>query len=119
MEEINLNNGVIIVVNDRTVPLAGDLYMVHLEIMAKVILDAGDSQLRRYCAGDELCMIRDLKKPAVLERDLDAVRSSMKDSFLATNLPYMDRPWFVNRFKAKMLNDFKEQEEKENRSSNK
>lgn len=117
MEEITLNNGVRVQVEDKTAVLAGDLYMVHFEFTMEVDLDGSDVELRRYCRGDLLRSTRVLKKPAVHERDLEEVRTSMKDSFLATNLPYLEHPKFVSRFKEKMLKDFQEEEEKERRAN--
>lgn len=117
MEEILLSNGVTVLVEDKTAVLTGDLYMVHFEFTMMVDLDEGDAELRRYCAGDKLKSTSVFKKPAVHERDLQEVRSSMKDSFLATNMPYLEHPEFVSRFKAKMLKDFQDEEEKERRAN--
>ena len=117
MEEILLSNGVTVLVEDKTAVLTGDLYMVHFEFTMMVDLDEGDVELMRYCAGDKLKSTSVFKKPAVHARDLEEVRSSMKDSFLATNLPYLEHPDFVSRFKAKMLKDFQDEEEKERRAN--
>jgi hypothetical protein len=117
MEEINFSNGLTVLVEDKTAVLTGDLYMVHFEFTMMVDLDEGDAELRRYCTGDKLKSTSVFKKPAVHARDLEEVRSSMKDSFLATNLPYLEHPEFVSRFKAKMLKDFQDEEEKERRAN--
>lgn len=118
MEEIILKNGVTMQVEDKTAVLTGDLYMVHLEFTTMVNLGEGDTELRRYCKGEKLKFTRAFKKPAVHKRDLEEVKSSMKDSFLSTNLPYLEHPEFVSRFKAKMLKDFQDEEEKERRRAN-
>ena len=117
MEEILLSNKVTVLVEDKTAVLTGDLYMVHFEFTMMVDLDEEDAELRRYCMGDKLKSTSVFKKPAVHARDLEEVRSSMKDSFLATNLPYLEHPEFVSRFKAKMLKDFQDEEEKERRAN--
>lgn len=116
MEEILLKNGVRLTVEDRTGVLTGDLYMVHFIFTTIVDLDEGDAELKAFCGEDEARLVRELKKPAVHERDLEQVRAYMKESFLDTNLPYMEKPKFPSRFKAKMLKDFQEAEEKSNRA---
>jgi hypothetical protein len=117
MEEILLRNKVTVLVEDKTAVLNGDLYMVHFEFTMMVDLDEGDTELRRYCEGDRLTSTSVFKKPAVHERDLEEVRSAIKESYLSTNLPYLEHPEFVSRFKAKMLKDFQEEEEKERRAN--
>lgn len=116
MEEISLSNGVRVIVEDKTAVLTADLYMIHLEFTTVVDLDDADVELRSFIRGSRATLTRELKKPAVHERDLDAVRGAMKESFLSTNLPYMERPHFAKRFKAKLLKDFLEEEEKKKRS---
>jgi hypothetical protein len=116
MEEILLKNGVRMTVDDRTAVLTGDLYMVHLVFTTIVDLDDGDEELKAFCWGDQATLERELKRPAVHERDLAEARDAMRDSFLATNLHYMERPKFPGRFKAMLLRDFKEAEEKRNRA---
>jgi hypothetical protein len=116
MEEILLKNGVRMTVEDRTALLTGDLYMVHFVFTTIVDLGEGDEELKSHCNGDEARLVRELKRPAVHERDLEQMKSGMKDSFLATNLPYMEKPRFPGRFKAKMLRDFQEDEEKRTRA---
>ncbi len=115
MEEIILRNGVKVIVEDKTAVLTADLYMIHLKFTTAVELDETDGELRSFVGGDTATLTRDLKKPAVHERDVDQVKRSMKESFLATNLPYMERPAFTSRFKAKLLKDFQEEEEKKKR----
>jgi hypothetical protein len=112
MEEIVLKNGVRMIIEDKTAVLTGDLYMVHFDFTTCVDLGEDDAELKAFCQSDQARMTRTLKKPAIHERDLEVVRKTMKESFLATNLPYMEKPKFVRRFKAKMLKDFREAEEK-------
>ncbi|HNY65720.1 MAG TPA: hypothetical protein PKM41_09775 [Deltaproteobacteria bacterium] len=116
MEEILLKNGVRMIVEDLTAVLTGDLYMVHFVFTTCVDLGEEDAELKAFCGGGVAKLTRELKRPAVHERDLEAVRTSMKDSFLDTNLPYMEKPTFPKRFKAKLLKDFQEAEEKRNRA---
>lgn len=116
MEEILLKNGVKMIIEDKTAILTGDLYMVHFEFTTCVDLDEDDAELKAFCRSDQARFTRTLKKPAVHERDLEKVRNSIRESFLGTNLPYMERPKFVKRFKAKMLKDFQEAQEKRNRA---
>ncbi|HHO74899.1 MAG TPA: hypothetical protein ENN05_00520 [Deltaproteobacteria bacterium] len=108
-----MNNGVTVLVEDRTAVLTGDLYMVHYEFTMMVDLDEDDAGLRRYCKGDKLRSTSIFKKPAVHERDVEEEKAKMRDSYLATNLQYLEHLDFVSRFKAKMLKDFQDQEEKE------
>jgi hypothetical protein len=117
MEEINFSNGLTVLVEDKTAVLTGDLYMVHFEFTMVVDLDEADTDLLRYCKGNKLRSTSVFKKPAVHERELEAVRRSMKESFLTTNEPYLEHPEFVSRFKTKMLKDFREEEEKERRAN--
>ncbi len=116
MEEIVLKNGVKMVVEDRTAVLTGDLYMVHFEFTTFVDLDDHDTELKEHFPGGQAFMTRELKKPAVHERDLEEVKENVRSSFLTTNLPYMEKPKFPKRFKAKLLKDFKEAEEKKKKS---
>ncbi len=116
MEEIVLKNGVRMVVEDKTCVLTGDLYMVHFEFTTYVDLGDEDAELKSFCQGTQAKLTRVFKKPAIHERDVDEVRASMKASFLASNLPYMENPKFAARFKAKLLRDFQEAEEKKNRA---
>mgnify|MGYP001035981173 CR=1 FL=1 len=118
MEEIICSNGVTMLVEDKTAVLSGDLYMVHFEFITMVDLEDGDEELRRFCKSDKLTSTSVFKKPAVHERDLVEVKTAIKESFLSTNLPYLEHPEFVSRFKAKMLKDFQEEEEKERRANN-
>jgi hypothetical protein len=112
MEEILLKNGVRLIVEDKTAVLTGDLYMVHLIFTTCVDLTEEDVELKAFCRGSVARLARELKKPAVHERDLEQVRGGLKDSFLATNLRYMEKPTFPGRLKAKLLRDFQEAEEK-------
>lgn len=116
MEEILLKNGVRMIVEDRTAILTGDLYMVHFIFTTIVDLGDDDAELKSFCGGDEARLVRELKKPAVHERNLEQAKADMRDSFLATNLHYMEKPKFPRRFKAKMLKDFQEVEEKRKRA---
>lgn len=116
MEEIILKNRVRMVVEDKTCVLTGDLYMVHFEFTMYVDLDDEDAELMRFCSGTRAKLARVLKKPAIHQRDVDKVKADMKASFLASNLPYMDNPKFAARFKAKLLRDFREAEEKKKRA---
>jgi hypothetical protein len=116
MEEILLKNGVRMIVEDRTALLTGDLYMVHFIFITVVGLGEKDAELKSFCNSEEARLVRELKRPAVHERDLAEVKTGLKDSFLATNLPYMEKPKFPGRFKAKMLRDFLEAEEKSTRA---
>lgn len=116
MEEIILRNGVKVIVEDKSAVLTADLYMIHLRFTTAVDLDEADGELRSFVGGDTATITREFKKPAVHEREVDEVRRAMKESFLATNLPYMERPAFTGRFKAKLLRNFQEEEEKKKRS---
>ncbi len=111
-----MKNGVRMVVEDKTIVLTGDLYMVHFEFTTYVDLSDEDAELKSFCGSSQAKLTRVLKKPAIHERDVEEVRAHMRDSFLATNLPYMENPKFAKRFKAKLLRDFQEAEEKKNRA---
>lgn len=112
MEHIELTNGVLIEVDDKSAILSGDLYMVHLGITFSISLDEEDEELRKYCPGGRLGITRVLNKPGVHRQDLDVVKRDMKESFLRTNMPYMQHPRFVGRFKHTSLARFREEEEK-------
>jgi hypothetical protein len=112
METIELSNGIVLEIQDKTTVLSGDLYMVHLEITTVVAIDKDDAELRHYCPSGLLRMTRVLKKSAVHERDLQAVRGGLKESFLNTNRPYMEHQKFISRFKHTCLATYREQEEK-------
>ncbi|MGC9324889.1 MAG: hypothetical protein ACP5G0_09125 [Desulfomonilia bacterium] len=115
METILLSNGITVEVEDKTVLITGDLYLIHLEISMVADLGEEDEELRRYCGENRLRRTRVLKKPAIHARDVDEVKQSMKQSFLATNLPYMEHPKFLERFKSFSLTEFKEREKEEQR----
>ncbi|HOS96987.1 MAG TPA: hypothetical protein PLR71_00630 [Deltaproteobacteria bacterium] len=112
MERIELVNGVLIEVEDKTTHLSGELYMVHLAITFSVALGEDDGELRKYCPGGRLSLTRVLNKPGVHARELSEVKRDLKDSFLHTNLPYMEHPRFVERFKNTSLAKYREAEEK-------
>lgn len=116
METIELSNGVILEILDKTSVLSGDLYMVNLEITTVVALEPDDTELLHYCPSGTLRMTRVLKKSAVHGRDLQEVRSSLKESFLNTNIPYMHNPKFLGRFKHTCLATYREQEAKAEKS---
>jgi hypothetical protein len=112
MERIELVNGVLIEVEDKTTHLSGELYMVHVAITFSVALDEEDAELRKYCPGGRLSLTRGLNRPGVHARELSEVKRGLKDSFLNTNLPYMEHPRFVERFKHTSLARYREAEEK-------
>lgn len=117
MERIELSNGVLIEVEDKSTHLSGELYMVHLAITFSVALDDDDVELRRYCPDGRLGVTRVLNKPGVHSKDLEAVKKGLKDSFISTNRAYMENPRFVGRFKQTCLARFKEEEEKASRAA--
>ena len=112
MERIELANGVLIEVEDKSTLLSGKLYMVHLAVTFSVALEEDDGELRRYCPGGRLGISRVLNKPGVHRQDLDEVKKGLKDSFINTNRAYMESPKFIGRFKKTCLARFKEEEEK-------
>jgi hypothetical protein len=112
MERIKLKNGVVVEVDDKTCILSGDMYMIHLEFSTVVRLEEEDSELRRYCGGEQLKKTRVFKRPGVNKRDLEDVKKTMKESFLQSTTPYMERLKFINRFKQMCLEEFRDQEEK-------
>jgi hypothetical protein len=117
METIELNNGIVLEIIDKSSVLSGDLYMVHLEFDTVVNLGAQDTELRHYCPSGKLKMTRVIKKSAVHEQDLQGVRTGLKESFLNTNRPYMEHPKFIKRFKHTCLAKYQEQEEKASKAS--
>lgn len=117
METFEFSNGVVVEVLDKTSILSGDLYMIHLEFNTVVELGLQDTELRHYCPSGKLKMTRVIKKSAVHERDLQGVRTGLKESFLKTNRPYMEHPKFINRFKHTCLAKYREQEEKASKAS--
>lgn len=117
METFEFSNGVVVEVIDKTSVLSGDLYMVHLEIATVVELEKEDVELRHYCPSGKLKMTRVIKKSAVHERDLQGIRTSLKESFLNTNRPYMKNPKFISRFKHTCLAKYRDQEEKASKAS--
>jgi hypothetical protein len=112
MDRIELKNGVVVEVDDKTCMLSGDLYMIHLEFSTVVRLEEKDSELRQYCGGEQLKKTRVFKRPAVNKRDLEEVKKTMKESFLQSTTPYMERPKFIKRFKQMCLEELRDQEEK-------
>lgn len=115
METITLKNGVVVEVDDKSRVLTGTLYLIHLEISMVVDLSEEDQELRRYCGGNRLRKTRVLKRQAVHAAEVDEVAQRIKESFLSTNLKYMNHPKFVERFKSFSLREFKEQEEEDRR----
>lgn len=112
MERIELTNGVLIEVEDKSTLLSGELYMIHLAVTFSVALDEEDAELLQYCPGGRLGITRVLNKPGVHSQDLDEVKKNLKDSFITTNRAYMEKSRFVERFKHTCLTRFKEEEEK-------
>ncbi len=112
MERIDLANGVLIEVEDKSALLSGELYMVHLAITFSIALDEGDVDLLKYCPSGRLGITRVLNKPGVHRKDLETVKHGLRDSFISTNRAYMEHPRFVERFKHTCLLRFREDEEK-------
>ena len=117
MERTTLKNGIIVDVEDKTTALSGDLHMVHLEFTISIALGEEDEELRRYCNGDRLSRTQVFKKAAVLESELEEVKTSIKGSYFRSTTRYLEHPRFVERFKQKSLKDFKEEEEKKLRAA--
>jgi hypothetical protein len=112
MERTTLNNGIVVEVQDKTVRLSGDLYMVHLEFTTMVTLGEEDDELKRYCGGNCLSKTRVFKKAAVHERYLEEVKNTLKESYLRSVTRYLEHPKFIERFKRKSLDEFRDQKEK-------
>jgi hypothetical protein len=117
METFRFSNGVTVEISDKTSILSGDLYMIHLEFITVVELGGQDADLLHYCPSGRLKMTRVINKSAVHERDLQEVRTSLKESFLNTNRPYMEHPKFISRFKSTCLAAYRDQEEKASKAS--
>jgi hypothetical protein len=115
MERIILNNGIVVEVEDKTVILSGDLYMVHLEFTTMVDLDEEDGELKEFCGGERLSKTTVFKKAAVHERDLEEAKRSLKESYLESTTRYLEHPKFIERFKQKSLKEYQEQKEKARR----
>lgn len=116
METIELSNGVVLEIVDKTSVLSGDLYMVYLEITMVVAIEPDETELLHYCPSGRLKMTREMKKSAVHGKELLEVKASLKESFLNTNIPYMHHPKFIGRFKHTCLAAYREQEEKARKS---
>jgi hypothetical protein len=117
MESTTLKNGIMVDVEDKTTVLSGDLHMVHLEFTISIALGEGDEELRRYCNGNRLSRTQIFKRAAVHERELEEVRRSIKESYFRSTTRYLEHPRFIERFKQKSLEDFKEEEEKKFRAA--
>ncbi len=117
MERTNLKNGVRVEVEDKSAVLSGDLHMVHLEFTISVVLDEKDEELRKYCKGDRLSRTQAFKKAAIHEPELEEVKASIKASYFRSTTRYLEHPRFVERFKQKSLEDFREEEEKKLRAA--
>lgn len=115
MKRVALNNGVLIEVEDLTKHLSGELYMVHIAITYSVELGEEDGDLRRYCPSGRLAVTRYIHRPGVPKKDLERVKAQLTESFLNTNIPYMEHPHFVKRFKETSLERFRKEEEKARR----
>lgn len=111
MEERTLANGIILRVVDKTVPLAGDLFMVRLEITYTAPLDETEAELRAFC-GAHIVKTRVLERPAVHLSNLDEVRGALRDSYLHTTIRYLEHPKFLGRLKEKTLQEYRERREK-------
>lgn len=110
--EMRLDNGVILKIEDKTVPLSGDLYMIRIIFTLLLPLDGNETELRSYCGA---CITRErtFEKSAVHAHELDKTKDAIKASFLSTNLPYMNTDKFVTRLKERTLREMKERKEKE------
>jgi len=111
-EEIHLKNGIILAIDDNTMPLSGGLHMVKLTFSIKLQLDKGDTELRSYC-GDYIVRSRVFDKSGVRTEELDAVRKRLKESFISTSMPYLDMDKFLTGFKDAMLREMRDKALKE------
>jgi hypothetical protein len=114
MEEMQLKNGIRLTIEDKTVPLTGDLSMVRLEVSYSLKLDESETELREYC-GQAIVKTRLIERPAVHASKLDEVKRSLRDSYLESTLHYMQRPSFATKLKRKTLAEYHEKLEQEAR----
>lgn len=112
MDETRLDNGSILRIEDETVPLSGDLHMIRIIFTLLLPLDGNEAELRSYC-GDCITRKRTFEKSAVHAHELDKIKDAIKNSFLSTNLPYMNTDKFVTRLKERTLREMKEEKKKE------
>ena len=112
MKEMHLKNGIRLTIEDKTVPLTGDLFMVRLEVNYSLALDTSDTELREYC-GDRIVKTRLIERPAVHLSRLDEVKRTLRDSYLESTLHYIERPSFATKLKRKTLEEYHEKLEKE------
>jgi len=64
MDETRLDNGSILRIEDKTVPISGDLYMKRIVFTLLLPLDGNETELRSYC-GDCITRKRTFEKSAV------------------------------------------------------
>lgn len=104
IRECNLADGVRAVIHDVSSHYYGGYYHVRLQITAEVPLcsDWFDSVAEHEDAirrlGSTVCFKRTLEKMAVPATEIDAVRSSLLESFETNVLTYLFRPDFPSRF---------------------
>jgi hypothetical protein len=104
LDEMRLENGIVVKIEDKTRLLSGNLYIVRMVLKVCVALGGKDAELKSVC-GDTIVIEKLFEKSAVHKDDLDKVKNTFKDSFLATTVSYMKTEKFISRLKAKTLSE--------------
>ncbi len=110
-EDLALSNGLHLTITDLTVPIAGDLYSVHLQVESSipirpeymgVVPENLAQAFQRDCNG-MVAYRRDLKRQGVLRKDLARVKTELLGSFQQNSLPYLSDPSFPEKFVRQRL----------------
>ncbi len=107
LEEIHLENGIILKIEDEVKPLSGNLNMVKLTFSIVLPLDESDAKLKEY-TGDTIVRSRTFEKSGVATSDIQSVEKAFRDSFVSTTMPYISTKNFVERLKQRTLEEIKE-----------
>lgn len=111
-EEIHLENGIILKIEDKIKPLSGDLHMLKMTFSIVLPLDEGDVEMRP-CIGDTIVRSRTFEKSGVAKTDIEKVKRTFRESFISTTMPYISSDKFVKRLKQRTLEEMKERQAKE------
>ena len=113
IEEIPMANGLNLTVTDLSRRIAADTMKIELSFEMKVALqesffDLSDDYLTvKNIFGNELTYERKLERSFVPDRDEEAVRAELLETFKNNSLSYLASPNFAKKMALSLLKDIK------------
>jgi len=113
VEEIELANGLVLQVRDRSRPIAPDTTKVEVELVLPVEVREGffdnddEYRLVKKIFGSHISFIIKKERTFVKKENRESVFAELLDDFMEDSLPYLERPDFPARFVRAKLADIR------------